>query len=141
MNAKNRIRLGCLAALACAPLHAHHGSAGIYDLKKTVTVTGTVKEFLWRNPHSALFLSGKDASGRDVTYSLEMGSPVTLVRLGFKRDTFKAGDAVVMEMHPSLTNTTSGYSISSQPVTINGKPLRSTPSGTSDARDPAEGQP
>ena len=141
MNRINWVCLGVMASLASAPLYAHHGSAGIYDLKKTVTVKGTVKEFLWRNPHSALFLSGKDAAGKDVTYSLEMGSPVTLVRLGFKRDSFKSGDAVVMEMHPSLTNATSGYSISSQPVTINGKPLRSTPTGASDVRDPAESQP
>jgi hypothetical protein len=83
-----------------------------------------VKEFRWRNPHSALFLAGKDESGETVTYSLEMGSPNTLVRFGYRRDTFKPGDKVVLEMHPSRTNSTSGESLSSRPILVNGKPLK-----------------
>jgi hypothetical protein len=107
------------------PLVAHHGTAGSYDDSKVLTIKGTVKEFRWRNPHSALFLVGKDESGRQVTYALEMGSPVTLVRLGYSRDTFKVGDQAVMDMHPSFTNPVNGYAPTSLRAEVNGKVLRS----------------
>ena len=49
-----------LAIILCAiPLLAHHGTAASYDQKKVLTVKGTVSEFLWRNPHCALFLDVK----------------------------------------------------------------------------------
>jgi hypothetical protein len=106
-----------------APLFAHHGTAGSYDQNKVVKVTGTVKEFRWRNPHSALFVTGKDVSGAELTYTLEMGSPNTLVKFGYTRDTFKPGDALIIDMHPSFTNPESGEALSRE-VTINGKVVK-----------------
>ena len=106
----------------CAPVLAHHGTAGAYDQTKVVTVQGTVKEFRWRNPHSALFIVGKDATGGPLTYTFEMGSPQTLVKYGYTRTTFKPGDAVVVEMHPSFDNPVSGELLS-RLVEINGKRL------------------
>ena len=51
-------------ALIAPPALAHHGTAGSYDSTKVVKVDGTVKEFRWRNPHSALFIVGKDTTGK-----------------------------------------------------------------------------
>jgi hypothetical protein len=125
----NRVKTHGLTVLVLmapwGPLVAHHGTAGSYDDSKVVTIQGTVKEFRWRNPHSALFLVGKDESGKQVTYALEMGSPVTLVRLGYSRDTFKVGDQAVMDMHPSFTNPVNGYAPTSLRAEVNGKVLRS----------------
>ena len=82
--------LAALALLATwVPLFGHHGTAASYDQKRTVKVKGIVKEFLWRNPHSSLYLEGKDESGKVVSYSIEMGSPNTLAKLGYTRNTFK----------------------------------------------------
>jgi len=105
------------------PLSAHHGTAGSYDQNKTITVQGTVKEFWWRNPHSALFLDANDESGKPVTYALEMGSPQTLVKFGYTRTTFKPGDKVTMPMHPSFTNPVNGEALSRN-VTVNGNKLK-----------------
>jgi hypothetical protein len=120
--------LSGLAALALmvasVPVVAHHGTAGSYDENRVVKLTGIIKEFRWRNPHSALFIEARDESGKLVTYALEMGSPNTLARLGYSRTTFKPGDAVVMEMHPSFTNPANGYSPASLPVVINGQPFK-----------------
>jgi hypothetical protein len=122
----NKTSVSCVAALLLfepwGSLLAHHGTAGSYDQNKVVTVKGTVKEFRWRNPHSALFLVGVDQSGKQVDYALELGSPVTMVRMGLNRNSMKPGDAAVLEMHPSFTNPTSGECVMRQMI-INGKPL------------------
>ena len=109
-----------------ASVLAHHGTATSYDQKKLVKVEGVVKEFHWRNPHAGLFLSGKDESGKDVTYSLEMGSPFVLSNLGFSRNTFKPGDKVIAEMHPSYGSPTSGELFSGR-VSVNGKAVSIKP--------------
>jgi hypothetical protein len=108
--------------ISSVAVFAHHGTAGSYDQTKAVKVQGTVKEFRWRNPHCALYIDGKDAAGHDVTYTLEMGSPNTLVKFGYTRTSFKPGDVTVMEMHPAFTNPASGEALSRH-VTINGKEL------------------
>jgi hypothetical protein len=109
--------------LLSIPVFAHHGTAVSYDQNKLVRVKGIVKEFSWRNPHSALFLEGKDEAGNAVTYSLEMGSPNVLAKLGYTRYIMKPGDEVEMEMHPSFTTPTSGEADSRHHVIINGKEL------------------
>lgn len=107
-----------------APLFGHHGTAVSYDQNKLVTVKGTVKEFLWRNPHSALFIDGKDEAGNVVTYSLELGSPNVLAKLGYTRYAMKPGDAIEIQMHPSFTTPTSGEADTRHNVVINGKHMQ-----------------
>ena len=122
MNATHRLTaLGLL--LGAAPLFAHHGTAGSYDQNKVVKLNGTVKEFRWRNPHSALFVEAKDGAGKAQLYTLEMGSPNTLVKFGYTRETFKPGDSLVVEMHPSFTNPTSGEALSRE-VVVNGRSIK-----------------
>jgi hypothetical protein len=126
----NRQSLSSLAAigllLLAGPGIAHHGTAGYYDQSRVVKITGIVKEFRWRNPHSGLFIVSKDAAGKEVVYSLEMGSPNTLARLGMSRNTFKPGDQVVADMHPSFGSPTSGE-LYSRSVWLNGKPVVTVP--------------
>ena len=114
--------LAALLPLALS-LYAHHGTSVSYDEKKVVKVTGTVKEFIWRNPHSALFMDGKDESGRMATYSIEMGSPNSLAKQGLRRTSFKPGDEATVEMSPSFTNPASGVCQGCK-VWVNGKQIR-----------------
>ncbi len=121
---KTKVSVLAALALLISPVSmlAHHGTAGTYDQTKVVAVSGVVKEFRWRNPHCALILSAQDASGKELTYSFEIGSPNSLVRRGFSRDSFKVGDTVAIDMHPAFGNPHIG-----QPATrtfvINGKPV------------------
>ena len=57
--------VGILAFAAgfATPALAHH-SAAMFDATKTVEHTGTVKQFLWTNPHSLLVLSVRNSDGR-----------------------------------------------------------------------------
>ena len=130
MSRLNVLGLVALTLLVTwVPLFGHHGTATSYDQKRTVKVKGIVKEFLWRNPHSSLYLEGKDESGKVVNYSIEMGSPNTLAKLGYTRNTFKPGDEAIIEAHPSLASPTSFESLSSLQVFVNGKPLRTGKAG------------
>jgi len=88
------------AALFVAPAFAHH-SFSMFDADKTVTLTGTVKEFEWTNPHAWLRIMVNDqASGKAVQYALEMGAPGQQARVGWKPDSVKPGDKVTVTIHP-----------------------------------------
>ncbi|MBZ5674490.1 MAG: hypothetical protein LAP61_09615 [Acidobacteriia bacterium] len=110
--------IGLIAAVV--PLSAHHGTATSYDQKKLVPVQGTVVQFLWRNPHSALFLETKDENGKVGNFSVEMFSPGLMVKQGYTRTSFKAGDQVVIEVHPSLAGEPVGECLGCK-VLVNGK--------------------
>ena len=122
-----RVGLGGLAFLIAGMLTAnvagHHGTAASYDGSKQVTLTGKVTEFWWHNPHSALFVDVTDEKGARVNWSVEMSSPGVMVRAGWTRRTFAAGDAVTIVVHPSRAGTPVGVCLNPCTVNVNGKPL------------------
>jgi len=114
----------CSAFLAsvASSTQAHHGTAVSYDQGRWITVTGTVTEFRWRNPHSILFLAMKDDSGNDVSYTIELPSPVLMSRsLGWTRATFTPGDTVEFRVHPSRTDAPVGECLNDCIVKVNGE--------------------
>jgi hypothetical protein len=87
-----------VASLTIQPVLAHHSSAGFsQDVKE---ITGTVKEFQFRNPHSWIQVNVTDASGKVTEWSVEWGSPNQLGRDGIRPSTFSAGMKVTMKIHP-----------------------------------------
>ena len=90
--------LAALAALAL-PAAAHHSFA-MFDLQKQVTVSGTVRQFQWTNPHAYIQLVAKDASGTDVEWSMEMGAPMYLYARGWRPGTLKAGQRITVTLNP-----------------------------------------
>ena len=118
--------IGMLLAICAAASDgfAHHGTAVSYDGTSWITVKGTVTEFRWRNPHSALFLDTVDDSGKHVTYAIELASPILMLRtLGWTRDTFKPGDEVEFRVHPSRTGGPVGECVNDCIVYVNGERL------------------
>ena len=86
-------------ALAAGGAQAHHSFA-MFDLQKQVTVSGTVKQFQWTNPHAYIQLVAKDDAGRDVEWSMEMGAPMYLYARGWRPSTLKAGQRVTITINP-----------------------------------------
>jgi uncharacterized protein DUF6152 len=82
--------------LLSAPVFAHHGFAGRYDEDHPVTVTGTVVELQFMNPHSFIIFENKDASGKDVRWQAELGSANLLAREGWTRTMLKPGDKITI---------------------------------------------
>ena len=112
-----------LLAMTTARLSGHHGTAASYDNDKQATISGKVTEFLWRNPHSALFIDAVDEKGEHVNWSVEMSSPGVLTRAGWTRRIFVPGDTVSITVHPSRAGTPVGVCLNPCKVTVNGKEL------------------
>jgi len=84
--------------LLALPSAAHHSFPAQYDADKPVTLTGTVTNVEWMNPHMLFYIDVEDATtGEVVNWTLEMGSPNSLMRLGWSRDSMQAGDVVTVE--------------------------------------------
>jgi hypothetical protein len=93
-----RIMRGALTIiffLVSIPLWAHHG-ASEYDMTKIVTLTATVKELQFVNPHTLLVFTVKDNSGKAGEWQGELPSPNLLSRRGWSRSTLKPGDQVTV---------------------------------------------
>src|SRR5688572_13439380 len=60
-----------LAALWSDLVIAHHSFASIYDSGQTLALTGTVREFLFINPHPFLVVEVQNQSGRRETWKAE----------------------------------------------------------------------
>src|SRR5215471_19751473 len=82
---------------------AHH-STTMFDHSKTLTISGTVVELRWTNPHVSLSVNGviKDKPDDAATlWLMEMTSPGNLVRAGgWSRSVVKPGDRVEVDMSP-----------------------------------------
>ena len=107
------------------PLSAHHGTNISYDHNKPMTLTGTVTEFVWKNPHSQLYFDVKDASGKVVNWAIEMNSPGVLRGAGWTRTTFKVGDQITITVRPAKAGTPVGLINRAQPIMVNGKQVLS----------------
>lgn len=97
-----------VAALTGAPADAHHASAPFYDNTKSVTAEGVVTRFLFRNPHSFLFLDGEDDNGETIAWEIEMGTAVSMSRRGWTPQTIQVGDRIRVVGQPSRAPGTHG---------------------------------
>jgi len=78
-----------------APILAHHSVSAEFDSTKPVTLTGTVTNVDWMNPHTYVFVDVNDASaGKARTWACELTSPNELARRGFTRGSIKVGMSV-----------------------------------------------
>lgn len=79
-----------------APLLAHHSFAAEYDPKKAVELKGTLTSIEWVNPHAWIHMDVTDADGKVTKWDCELGSPNILMRNGWRKDSLKPGDAIVV---------------------------------------------
>jgi Family of unknown function (DUF6152) len=99
------------AAMSAAPSYGHHSFAS-FDQTKQVTLQGVVREFQWTNPHSWLQLKVLNAEGVAEDWSIEMLSPNILSRMGWKRNSMKVGDKVIVVINPVRDGAHGGNMIS-----------------------------
>ena len=99
MKLKATVLASAIAAFA-GPALAHH-SFSMFDHEKTMTLSGTVKEFEWTNPHAWLHIVATDEkTGKPVEWSFEMGGVGQVAQQGWKPDSVKPGDKITVQMHP-----------------------------------------
>ena len=106
MTVMNNLKLTGVLAAAMAlavssPAWWHHSHA-MFDHDKEVTITGTVAEWVFRNPHVFLYVDTKTDSGETVRYTVEMSNITNMLKVGFAATTFKPGDKVTVTLHPLI---------------------------------------
>jgi hypothetical protein len=99
---------------------AHHSFQAAFDENKPVKLTGTVTKVEWTNPHTWFFIDVKNPDGSVSNWALEMASPNSLMRLGWKRDSMKPGDEVTVEGRQARDGTTAA---NAQSVVMAGRRL------------------
>jgi hypothetical protein len=91
----------CVAGLLMAPVAAPaHHSAAMFETEKTVTVSGTVKEFEYVNPHAWLYVVVTDDTGEETLWGFEAEGPSALMRAGIKNNALHPGDLVTVTARP-----------------------------------------
>ena len=95
------VTLFALIALSSGPVLAHHGRGATYDMKKRVTLKGTVSKVEWRNPHVIIYMDVKDADGKVVTWGFENSGVSTLAQEGYNRNTLQVGQDITAIVNPA----------------------------------------
>ena len=94
MRVREVTSTGIVCALIAANALAHHSFAPHFDSSKPVDISGTVKEYEARNPHSYLHIAATDENGMTREYVCESHGVTQLTRNGIRPDMFKAGARV-----------------------------------------------
>jgi len=84
--------LGLSAAAA-----AHHAFAAEFDATKPVKFRGTVTKMLWVNPHAWIYIDVKKDDGTVEEWMIETGTPNTLLRRGFTKESLQPGTEIVVD--------------------------------------------
>jgi hypothetical protein len=90
------LALAGLLLLAASPAWAHHAFGAEFDIDKPLSLTGTLTKVEWINPHAWLHIDVKGPDGKVTDWMVEGGSPNTLLRHGFNRNTLEIGTVIVV---------------------------------------------
>jgi hypothetical protein len=106
--------LACLAlivATAGGSLIAHH-SPVMFDRSVRKTLVGKVVEFAWTNPHSSIQLDVPGPDGSVERWGVEMGSPNSMAKAGWRSTLLKPGDTVTVVVNPLKSGEPGGIFVS-----------------------------
>src|SRR5438105_13174478 len=85
-----------LLTLGGGQIFAHHSASATYVQGKSVKIEGTLKEFIWRNPHSFIKVQAPDENGEMQTWVIEGAAAAVLAEQGVTTNTLRPGDHVIV---------------------------------------------
>jgi Family of unknown function (DUF6152) len=97
MRTKLYVAISAGLLLAAAPVRAHHAFAAEFDASRPVKLKGTVTQWELVNPHSWIHLDVKNDDGTVTAWMIEGGSPNSLFRLGFNKNSLPPGTEIIVE--------------------------------------------
>lgn len=121
--------------MAAGTARAHHAFSSEFDVKKPLTLKGTLVKWEMINPHSWFHIEVKNPNGDVVEWMVEGGSPNSLIRVGVTKYTLQIGMELTIEAYQAkdASNTAVGRNF----VLPNGKRLFVGSAGGPDAPPPA----
>jgi hypothetical protein len=108
MGTKLLLVAGTVLLLAMPGL-AHHSLAAQYDTRQSILLKGTITKISWQNPHVHLYLQAEAKTGPGAGWEFELGSPNMQIQNGWKLDSFRRGDHVVVTAYPARDGSRFGY--------------------------------
>ena len=100
-----------IVAVAVSSVAAHH-SPVMFDRSTTKTMVGTVVEFAWTNPHSSIQIDVPNDKGGVDRWGVELGSPQSMARNGWRSNIIKPGDTVTVVVNPLKSGEFGGIFVS-----------------------------
>jgi hypothetical protein len=125
--------------LATVPAIAHHAFAAEFDAKKPIKLKGTVTKMEWINPHAWVHIDVKKPDGTVESWMIEGGTPNTLLRRGFTKNSLLPGTEILVDGYQAKDGS---LRANGRDLTLpDGKKLFLGSSGTGapeDGKDPTE---
>jgi hypothetical protein len=78
---------------------AHHSFAAEFDADKPVTLKGIVVKWEMMNPHGWITVDVSGPNGEKARWMVETSNPNGLMRLGWTKNSLKAGDQITVEAY------------------------------------------
>jgi len=107
-----KIRMAALAVMVILfsttiPGFGHHSDVA-YGRTAIELKRATIVKVAWINPHAVVLCDVKDDAGKVERWTLEMGSPSAMTRVGWDRNSLSPGDEVKIDVNPAKNGTKYG---------------------------------
>ena len=110
---RSLVAAGIGLLLAAPPVLAHHAFAAEFDSNAPIKLHGTVTKMEWINPHAWIYIDVKKPDGTVEKWMIEGGTPNTLLRRGFTKNSLLPGMEIIVD----------GYQAKDRSLRANGRDI------------------